>query len=471
MTAYDTTNASTMEEPRLLRAQLDMVVQFLPLSLWINPSWAFISIIPFMGFFHVFGDVPLWRIAAVMVLHLVTSGAAVVVQREYYAAPAGVTRWLNRLMILQASIGVAWGLLVWLLWQNGNPINNIFVSVPIIAVLWSYASSRAMHSGVYLVTVLPIVGLSLLRFFTGTGQTATAMGVMVSLIFLYTAIMAIGARRQVESLLLTRFANDDMAADLRSAHDEALRKRYEAESANASKTTFLANMSHELRTPLNAILGFSDIIAHERLGAVGLPRYKEYANDINVSGSHLLSIINDILDVAKIESGKMELAPQVLDPRDAIESALTVVAGRARDRRQTINVSIDDDAPFPFADERALTQIAINLLSNAIKFTQEGGRIDVTGRAADGGFELCIADNGPGIARELQDAIFKPFNQIDNRYNRSTGGTGLGLSLVRGLAELHGGKAWIESSLGNGARVYVYFPVGNAPQARVRATA
>jgi two-component system cell cycle sensor histidine kinase PleC len=274
--------------------------------------------------------------------------------------------------------------------------------------------------------------------------------------------------RGFEAMVITRFANDDMAVDLRRAHDEAIRKRFEAEAANASKTTFLANMSHELRTPLNAILGFSDIIANERLGGVGTKRYKDYAFDINASGSHLLSIINDILDIAKIEAGKMELFPVVLDPRNIIEDSMKVVAGRARERHQTLNVHIDADAPMPYADERAVKQIVINLVGNAIKFTQEGGQIDLFGRKADGGFELCVSDNGPGIAPELLDKVFTPFNQVDNRYNRAAGGTGLGLSLVRGLAELHGGKAWIESGVGQGTQAHVYFPVANATDLRVR---
>jgi len=471
MTAQVTTNGSRIDEPRLLRAQLDMIVQYLPLSLWINPSWSFVSIVPFLGFFSVFGHVPLWRVIAVVGCHFVTSSAAVLVQRQYHASPDNLPRWLTRIEILQAATGVSWGLMPWLVWQDGNAVNNIYVCVPIIAVLWSYASSRAMHGGVYLSTVLPIVGLTLLRFLTAPGQTPFAMAVMFLLIFMYTAAIAFSARRQVIAHLLTRFANDDMAEDLRNAHDEALRKRYEAEAANASKTTFLANMSHELRTPLNAILGFSDIIANERLGSMNMPRYKEYAGDINASGSHLLNIINDILDIAKIESGKMEIAPTVIDARVALDSAITFVAGRARERHQTVELHIAEDAPLPYADERALTQITINLLSNAIKFTQEGGHIDVFAHGRDGGFELCVSDNGPGIAREQQENIFKPFNQIDNRYSRNAGGTGLGLSLVRGLAELHGGKAWIESALGEGARAYVYLPVANAPEKRAKARA
>jgi two-component system cell cycle sensor histidine kinase PleC len=370
--------------------------------------------------------------------------------------------------MFQFYIGLTWGATIWLLWENGNLANNIFVLMPFVGILWAYSISRAMHLGVYLAAVLPIVLLGSLRVLTAPDVGHHALAFVLPVVFGYTLVLALMAIRQFESLQVVRLANDDMAVDLRRAHDEAIRKRFEAEAANASKTTFLANMSHELRTPLNAILGFSDIIANERLGGVGTPRYKDYAFDINASGAHLLSIINDILDIAKIESGKMELYPVVLDPRNAVDDAVKVVAGRARERRQTLDVAVADDVPMPYADERAMKQIVINLVGNAVKFTQEGGHIEVTGRRADGGFELCVADNGPGIATDLLDKIFTPFNQVDNRYNRNAGGTGLGLSLVRGLAELHGGKAWLESEMGQGTRAYVYFPVANAPDARAR---
>jgi two-component system cell cycle sensor histidine kinase PleC len=468
MTAKTNSNDThqTAQASRLLRAQLDIVAQSLPVTTWINPSWAFLSMVPFLFSNYLFGYVPLWRVAAVMALHLTNSVIAVVLYRHFLADSSDNRKWLSVLTGFQLLIGAVWGATIWFLWVNGNAVNNVFVIMPFIGVLWSYAMSRTMHIGVYLASVLPIVVLGSLRAATGEGSVAHGLTFALPLVFAYTLILAVIALRKIEIMLVTGFANDDMTVDLRHAHDEALRKRFEAESANASKTTFLANMSHELRTPLNAILGFSDIIAHERLGEVGTKRYKEYAADINASGGHLLSIINDILDIAKIESGKMEISPQILDPLAVIEGAVTVVAGRARERRQTVNIHIEDDTPMPYADERALKQIVINLVSNAVKFTQEGGRIDIYGRGCENGFELCVADNGPGISAEMLERIFTPFNQIDNRYNRSAGGTGLGLSLVRGLAELHGGRAWMESDAGQGACAHVYFPVANAPRRR-----
>ena len=470
MTAHTISNGNglTANEPRLLRAQLEIIAQSLPMTILINPTWALLTVLPFFLPDHLFGRVTLRQIGAVMALHLMDCIIAAVLYRKYRADSSDIDKWFRILTVFQFVIGMVWGITAWLIWDNGNPVNNVFVMLSFIGVLWSYAMSRTMHMGVYLASVVPVVALCSLRAFTAQGSVAHALAWALPVVFAYTLVLAYTAMRRIVTMLRTRFVNDDMTIDLRHAHDEALRKRFEAETANASKTTFLANMSHELRTPLNAILGFSDIIANERLGEVGTKRYREYAHDINASGSHLLNIINDILDIAKIESGKMEIFPQILNPNEAIESALKVVAGRARERGQTLSVHVDSDAPMPYADDRAVKQMVINLVSNAIKFTQEGGQIEVTGRRSNGGFELCVADNGPGIAAEMLDRVFTPFNQIDNRYNRSAGGTGLGLSLVRGLAELHGGKAWIESDLGQGARAYVYFPVANATGMRIR---
>ncbi|HWA30652.1 MAG TPA: HAMP domain-containing sensor histidine kinase [Rhizomicrobium sp.] len=465
-----TARAVDGDDSRLLRARLEVVAHSLPMTVWFNPTWAFLTTIPFMVT-DAFGDVSGGRIAMVIALHLFNSAVATVLYRTYRRDSSNGRTWLHTLTLFQAYIGMTWGATIWLLWVNGDIANNLFVLMPFVGLLWAYSISRAMHLGVYLGAVLPIVLLGSLRVVTAPETTSHVMGFILPVVFAYTLVLALNAIRQFESMQITRLANDDMALDLRRAHDEAIRKRFEAEAANASKTTFLANMSHELRTPLNAILGFSDIIANERLGGVGTPRYKDYAFDINASGSHLLSIINDILDIAKIESGKMELYPVVLDPRSVIEDSIKVVAGRARERHQTLEVHIDADAPMPYADERAMKQIVINLVGNAIKFTQDGGHIDVLARKSDGGFELCVSDNGPGIAPELLEKIFTPFNQVDNRYNRSAGGTGLGLSLVRGLAELHGGKAWVDSGVGQGTRACVYFPVANVPEKRARASA
>ena len=263
-----------------------------------------------------------------------------------------------------------------------------------------------------------------------------------------------------------RFKVEDLAGELKDTRDEALKKRFEAETANASKTAFLANMSHELRTPLNAILGFSEIISQECFGPVGSERYRDYAADIHSSGAHLLSLINDLLDVAKIEAGRMDISPHPLEAGRVFDIALKLINTKAREKDQVLSIKVDPSAPELWADERAVKQILINLVSNAVKFTPTGGRIDVLGsRAKNGDFQIMVRDNGPGIPPEKMDMVFKPYSQVDNRFDRQAGGTGLGLALVRGLAELHGGTAWMESEYGKGCSVFVTLPVKQAQDA------
>ena len=243
---------------------------------------------------------------------------------------------------------------------------------------------------------------------------------------------------------------------LATERDEAVKKYIEAETANVSKSNFLTSMSHELRTPLNAILGFSGILMSKTFGSAESLKYKEYASDIHHSGEHLLSLINDLLDVAKIEAGRMEIEPRLLETQDALDHALRVVGAKASERKQTLITKVDLEAATLYADERAFTQIVINLVSNAVKFAPEGGHISVGARrSASGDFELAVEDNGPGIPKEKLDRLFQPFSQTDNRYGNQGCGTGLGLALVRGLAGLHGGRAWLESEEGKGTRAVV----------------
>ncbi len=456
------TSRDAGEAERMLRARINFIATSLRNVVWLNPLWALLVIVPFTGILPAFGAISPFRLLAIVGLQVINSIIAILIYRAYRADASNSRVWLLRLVAFQALVGTGWGIMVWLLWENGNTANNVLVAMSIVGMLWAYATSRPMHFTIYLAAVIPTAALAFVRFAFAPAVIAWGLEYVVGITFLCTIVFALAVKRQFDTILRSRFANEDLTLELRRAHNEALKKRFEAEAANASKTTFLANMSHELRTPLNAILGFSDIIANERLGLVGTPRYREYAHDINTSGTHLLSIINDILDIAKIEAGKMEIDPRVVDPVHAVNAAVKVATPRARERHQRLRVEIAPDTPSPFADERALKQIVINLTSNAVKFTQEGGEILVRcRRAADGGFELCVEDNGPGISSELLDRVFLPFNQIDNRYNRQSGGTGLGLSLVRGLAQLHGGRAWIESEPGAGARAFVYLPVAD----------
>jgi two-component system cell cycle sensor histidine kinase PleC len=231
-----------------------------------------------------------------------------------------------------------------------------------------------------------------------------------------------------------------------------------AEEANQAKSKFLANMSHELRTPLNAIIGFSEIMESGMFGPLGAGKYNEYCTDIRSSGQYLLEVINDILDMAKIEAGRIRLDFEELDLDALLAEAIRVVSARAQDKQLELVAKISPELALR-ADRRALKQIMLNLLSNAVKFTSAGGRVTVRGRAADGCIVLAIADTGIGIDKEALARLGRPFEQVESQLTKSHHGSGLGLAIAKSLVELHGGRMRIRSALGKGTLVVVRMPM------------
>ncbi len=234
-------------------------------------------------------------------------------------------------------------------------------------------------------------------------------------------------------------------------------KSRELEIASQHKSEFLANMSHELRTPLNAIIGFSEVLSERMFGEVN-DKQAEYLSDILESGRHLLSLINDILDLSKIEAGRMELEPSEFDLPTAIENTLILVRERAQRRGIALGRTVDERLGMIRADERKVKQVLLNLLSNALKFTPEGGRIDVVADVHDGATEISVTDTGVGIAPEDQEAVFEEFRQVGTAA-RKVEGTGLGLAISRKFIELHGGRIWVESQVGMGSKFAFTLPL------------
>jgi signal transduction histidine kinase len=217
-------------------------------------------------------------------------------------------------------------------------------------------------------------------------------------------------------------------------------------------------MSHELRTPLNAIIGFSEVLTDRMFGELN-EKQEEYLKDIYASGTHLLSLINDILDLSKIEAGRMELELTDFHLPTALDNALTLVRERAARRSITLNISIDERLGEVRADERKIRQVVLNLLSNAIKFTPEGGRIEIAAaEPKDGSVEVSVSDTGIGIAPEDQEAVFEEFRQVGTAQKKAEG-TGLGLTLCRKFIELHGGRIWVKSQVGQGSTFTFTIPV------------
>jgi two-component system cell cycle sensor histidine kinase PleC len=254
-------------------------------------------------------------------------------------------------------------------------------------------------------------------------------------------------------------------ADLRTSQQRTaeLAEKYaeektRAEEANQAKSKFLANMSHELRTPLNAIIGFSEIMESGMFGPLGAEKYHEYCSDIRGSGQYLLEVINDILDMSKIEAGRIRLDFEDLSLDTLLNEAMRVVAARAQDKQLQLTARISPELKLR-ADRRALKQVALNLLSNAVKFTPGGGRVTVRGRASDHCITLAIADTGIGIAKDALTRLGRPFEQVESQLTKSHQGSGLGLAISKSLIELHGGRMRIRSTLGKGTLVVVRLPL------------
>jgi len=263
---------------------------------------------------------------------------------------------------------------------------------------------------------------------------------------------------EVVNLLQTFATQSALAIQNARLFREIEDKGRQLEVASKHKSEFLANMSHELRTPLNAIIGFSEVLLEHMFGELN-EKQDEYVDDVLSSGRHLLSLINDILDLSKVEAGRMELELAQFDLPLAVENTITLVRERASRHGISLHREIDKRLGDFVGDERKIKQILLNLLSNAVKFTTEGGRVEVKAVMADGSVEFSVSDTGVGIAPEDQEQIFEEFRQVGADYAQKGEGTGLGLTLTKKFVEMHGGKIWVESEQGKGSRFIFTLPI------------
>jgi PAS domain S-box-containing protein len=267
--------------------------------------------------------------------------------------------------------------------------------------------------------------------------------------------IAVRERRMTDGSVAGLYAD---VTERKRAEVELRRARDQAEMANRAKSDFLANMSHELRTPLNAILGFAQLMGAETFGPLGSPKYREYLQDIYDSGQHLLEVINDILDMAKVEAGRMELNEEAVDVAHTIDQAARIIRPRLVKGNLDLKITAAPALPRLWADERLVRQILLNLLSNAVKYTPKGGRIRVDARLQGGDMVIAVRDSGIGIAPEDIERAMRPFGQIDGPLTRAHSGTGLGLPLSQSLIALHGGRLDLTSEVGVGTTVSLHFP-------------
>lgn len=354
---------------------------------------------------------------------------------------------------------VVWAGLVLVFMDAHDPVAKVFV----VAVLMFYGTLIVMTAytvplAIYAALVPLAVALACFLLHDRVMGTMTIATVgLVGQSFLFF----LGNRlySQAVATLEFRAEKDILIAQLETATINSEDARRKAEDSNLAKSKFLATMSHELRTPLNAILGFSEVMKNEVFGPHASPSYREYANDIHTSGQHLLNLINEILDLSRIEAGRYELKEEAVNLAYIADECLHMLTLRAKGKAQTIRQAVEPDLPKIWADERAMRQIILNLLSNAVKFTPQGGDIALkVGWTAAGGQYVSVTDNGPGIPENELNTVLSSFGRGSQAIKTAEEGSGLGLPIVKGLVDLHGGGFNLKSKLRVGTEVMFTIP-------------
>jgi two-component system, cell cycle sensor histidine kinase PleC len=398
----------------------------------------------------------LWT-ASVLVIHAVMITKC----RQFLDLPMAETaarNWRLRFIMLDLFYGLAWMFI--LINPVGSDENSgtfmLFVMLLVVAVSSMLASSLpiAAFAATFPVTAAIAMHFALegtLRDYILAGMALAAQG--------YFAVLSYRLYSTNLATLQARAEKDALIGELEQAKAISDEARRRAEAANISKSRFLAQMSHELRTPLNAILGFSEVMKSEVFGEHAVPAYKEYSADIHNSGVHLLGLINEILDLSRIEAGRYELNEESISLAGIVEDCHHLLKLRASNRGITIHEIFEPDLPRLWADERAVRQVCLNLLSNAIKFTPQGGDIWLkVGWTASGGQYMSVKDTGPGIPEEEIPVVLASFGQGSNSIKSAEQGAGLGLPIAKSLVDLHGGSFTLKSKLRIGTEVVVTFP-------------
>jgi len=395
--------------------------------------------------------------AAVLVIHAII----VTKCRQFLSepqAPQNLRRWRVRFIALDLCYGLAWmfNLIQPFGTDEGSSTFMLFVMLLVVAVSSMLASSLPI--AVFAATV-PVTFAVALNFALQGDLHNYILGIMAVAAQCYFTLLAHRLYSAGLATLVARAEKDALIAELEQAKAISDEARRRAEGANIAKSQFLAQMSHELRTPLNAILGFSEVMKTEVFGPHQVPAYKEYSNDIHNSGQHLLNLINEILDLSRIEAGRYELNEEPVSLAIVVEDCHHLLKLRAKNKGVTIHEVFEPEMPRLWADERALRQICLNLLSNAIKFTPSGGEVWLkVGWTASGGQYLSVKDTGPGIPEEELPVVLSKFGQGSNAIKSAEQGTGLGLPIAKNLVDLHGGTFTLKSKVRIGTELIATFP-------------
>jgi two-component system, cell cycle sensor histidine kinase PleC len=389
--------------------------------------------------------------------------------RRYQSTPVAEINlqvWRRRLLLAEATNGAAWAgfalVGVGLAPAGGQDFafsSHVFVFATLIVILairMTLASPllQLLYVGTVPMTIAVVGRLLVQGDYFHLALASMAVGVHVYFVFL-----AKGLNATAIQMLHFRAQKDLLIAELEEAKSISDEARRRAEEANVAKSRFLATMSHELRTPLNAILGFSEVMHAEIMGPMENKQYKEYAGNIHHSGSHLLHLINEILDLSRIEAGRYELNESAVRLIDIVDDCHRLLNLRLEGKALKIIEDFDESISPMWVDERAIRQVVLNLMSNALKFTPRGGEITLSvGRTHDGGQYVCVSDTGPGIPKDEIPKVMLAFGQGSLAHKTAEGGTGLGLPIVKNLIELHGGSFELKSELRKGTEVTAYFP-------------
>jgi len=345
----------------------------------------------------------------------------------------------------------------WLIYPD-DPTYQLLLIIIMIGVASGGAITLAAHLPSVVMFVTILLAPLALRFLLDDGLP-WLYGLLT---FVYAGLLISTSRNLTHFIRQTFFLqqeNEAAIAELTSSKHALMEAMEEAQSANRAKSEFLANMSHELRTPLNAVLGFSEVLQKERYGPVGNIKYIEYAGDIHRAGAHLLELINEVLDLSKIEAGHLELNLDMVDVNQSIETTLRMIRDRAFEKDVELVVKLEALSPIILADERVLKQVVLNLLTNAVKFTEKNGRVTIsTIIDFEGSVSITVSDTGIGIEQADIARVLEPFAQVTFTDDRAHEGTGLGLPLSKRLIELHAATMEISSEIGVGTQVVIKFP-------------
>jgi two-component system, cell cycle sensor histidine kinase PleC len=382
--------------------------------------------------------------------------------------------WIGKISASEFLQAVCWISTLYVFWPVNDATNSSFL----IATIMLVTAVRFMVVNNFMPVLIAGTGVTTLGLATRCVIEGSTVHYSLAILVLALEVFFLFIARQLQEtsrdLLVYRAQKDRLIEELKLERDKAETERKKAQDANLAKSSFLANMSHELRTPLNAILGFSEILVREMFGPLTNESYKHYAGDIHHSGRHLLDLINDILDLSRIEAGRSEMQEEPVYLLDAANEAVSLVSMRARAKNITISVSNDIKVPKVMADRRSVNQIAINLLTNAIKFSPAGGHVEISAKVnATNGVDFIFKDDGPGIPAEEIEYAMGAFSRGSFATKKAIDGAGLGLPIVKGLMQIHGGFLAISNLEPSGALVTCTFPPGrvlSGPRAEIFTT-